>query len=532
MADLLFGLETEYALAAFDESGERVAQEIALHRLMSLAKRRLTSLRGFGGSDLFMPFGRLYLDSGGHPEFCTPECDNPWDLVRYCLAGDRIMAELAEEMTGTGGIADVVVSRCNVDYGGRQATWGCHESYLYRRRRWVVPEQLIPHLVSRIVYAGAGGFDTRASGRAFMLSPRASHLTTVVGDNSTHHRPIYHTKNESLADGGYRRLHLICGESLCSDRAAWLKVGTTALVVAMIDAGCKPGDGVQLVKPLEAIRAFARDPECRAVAEVAGGRRVSALAIQYHYLELAEANAKAKFMPSWAPEVCKRWREALELVARGPDAAAATFDWAIKLNLFKRVAERTGVDLQDLAAPKPKQQLDELCWKLSEIDLRFSRPGLRGIFGALDAEGRLAHGIPGVRDTGRPLDAPPERWRGKARADRIQELAKTERPVICDWTTIIDYEKKLVCDLTDPFSSSAEWIPFDPKKVNEGELHRLSPRARRIMERLEYSGLLDGFYPDEVLSEEALMERVRRVRERRRIRRAPEPRAQAGSDTP
>jgi proteasome accessory factor A len=529
MADLLFGLETEYALAAFDESGERVAQEIALNRLIRLAERRLTYLRGFGGSDLFLPFGRLYLDSGGHPEFCTPECDNPRDLVRYCLAGDRLMSNLAEEMTNQSGIADVVVSRCNVDYGGRKATWGCHESYLYRRRRWVVPEQLIPHLVSRIVYTGAGGFDTKAPGRAFMVSPRASHLTTVVGDNSTHHRPIYHTKNEPLAEGGSRRLHLICGESLCSETAAWLKVAATALVVAMIDAGRKPGDGVQLVQPLEAIRAFARDPECRAVAEVEGGRRLSALAIQYHYLERAEAEAGAGFMPSWAPEACKRWREALELAARGPEAAAGVFDWAIKLNLFKRFAEREGVDLKDLEAPK--RQHHELCWKLSEIDLRFSRPGLRGIFGTLSAEGRLAHGIRGIRDTGLPLDAPPERGRAKARADRILELAKAERPVICDWTTIIDYGKKTVCDLTDPFSSTSEWIPFDPKKVNKGELDRLNPRARRIMERLEYSGMLDGFYPDEVINED-LMDRVRRVRERRRLRRASGSGAQAGAGDP
>ena len=49
--------------------------------------------------------------------------------------------------------------RCNVDYSGVPSTWGCHESYMHRVANPVaVPPQIVPHLVSRIIYTGAGGF--------------------------------------------------------------------------------------------------------------------------------------------------------------------------------------------------------------------------------------------------------------------------------------------------------------------------------------------------------------------------------------
>ncbi len=102
-------------------------------------------------------------------------------------------------------------------------------------------------------------------------------------------RGIFHTKDESLSSEGYHRLHVLCGESLCSHLGAWLKVGTTALVVAMIDAGLRPGDGVRLKSPLSAMQTFASDPQCKATVLSARGKRLTAHMIQRHYLEQAEA---------------------------------------------------------------------------------------------------------------------------------------------------------------------------------------------------------------------------------------------------
>src|SRR5262249_10940398 len=151
----------------------------------------------------------------------------------------------------------------------------------------------------------------------------------------TGQRGIFHTKDEPLCGNGYHRLHILCGESLCGDLSSWLKVGTTALVVALTEAGLRPGNAVQLRAPVEAMRLFASDPTCAAVAETKSGERVTALVIQRHYLTQAEAPLRARFMPPWADEVCRRWRAVLDGLRGGWESAATSLDWAIKLALYR-----------------------------------------------------------------------------------------------------------------------------------------------------------------------------------------------------
>ena len=163
---------------------------------------------------------------------------DPWSVVRYIQAGHQIIADLAqavesERPPGT----EVMCFRCNVDYGGLRTTWGSHESYLHRMSPAALQSQIVPHLVSRIIYTGAGGFNPLSSGLEFTLSPRVAHINRVASADSTSDRGIFHTKNEPLSRDGYNRLHIICGESLCSETAMFLKAGTTALIVAMADAG-------------------------------------------------------------------------------------------------------------------------------------------------------------------------------------------------------------------------------------------------------------------------------------------------------
>ena len=116
-------------------------------------------------------------------------------------------------------------------------------------------------------------------GVEFILSPRVPHMVREVSNDSTGNRGIFHTKDESLCGKGYHRLHLLCGESLCSETATWLKVGTTALVVALIEAGLRPGDAVALQSPLEAMRSFASDTVCKAIVESASGKDLTAIMI-------------------------------------------------------------------------------------------------------------------------------------------------------------------------------------------------------------------------------------------------------------
>jgi hypothetical protein len=514
VTERLFGIETEYALTGLDARGDPIDRDTVLAHLMRLARGRLPHLPDPTGRGMFLANGaRFYIDVPDHPEFTTPECANPWDAVRYVQAGERMLAGLAAALRGPR-IHEVVILRSNVDYSGSGSTWGTHESFQHRSPPHDLPEQIIPHLVSRIVFTGAGGFNSRGTrGIEFTLSPRVPHLEHTISGESTHSRGIFHTKDETLSSAGYHRLHILCGESLCSEAGAWLKIGTTALVVALIEAGLRPGDAVQLRAPLAAMRSFAGDPTCRAAAPSGGGASLTALEIQRHYLEMAETHLGARFMPPWAAQVCRAWRDMLHALDAAPDAVATTLDWAIKLALFKRRARQRGIAWESLphwnhVAAKLSDALQKagvtdqrpavdlildkrglvagevrrltpylgthrLHWdslrafialrqELFEVDTRFAQLGAAGIFTGLDNAGVLTHRVDGVDDIEHAMEHPPTLGRAGVRGRCVRELSATGTRYECDWYGIWDHQAQRMLDLRDPFAASGQWQPFEP----------------------------------------------------------------------
>ncbi len=510
MAERLSGLETEYAFTALGHNGNGLNRNEHLRRFFGLAQARLGHIKGMGGCDMFLiNAGRLYMDAGLHPEFCTPECANPWDIVRYTLAGERMLDDVAQQLARDSGIAEAALFKCNVDYGGTDSTWGCHESYLHRTDPRQLSGQIIPHLVSRLIYTGAGGFSVSAGGMSFSLSPRVAHLQHEVSNSSMHDRGIFHTKDESLSTAGYHRLHLLCGESLCSHQSSWLKVGTTALVVAMVEGGLCPGDAVQLNAPLLAMQRFAADPQCKTTVLAADKHHhLSALTIQRHYLEMAEHNLGRSFMPPWAPQVCERWREMLDRLADAPQSVSTCLDWAIKLALFRQWSQQHGLAWESLGhwscvyqrlvsalSQTPNKNVENqiefilgpqspirseverlnvylelrgLEWSglrsylqlrstLFEIDTRFGQLGPRGIFNSLDRQGVLDHAVSGVDNIEHAMGNPPAIGRGKLRGQWISRLAGEKDRFNCCWTMILDKQKWRVLDMSDPFAEQVDW---------------------------------------------------------------------------
>jgi hypothetical protein len=504
----LFGIETEYALSASGPRGNPVDRGPVLRRILQLAFEKYPSVLDRTARGVFLANGARFYADLTHPEYSTPEVANPWDVVRYAEAGDRFLAELAAEVAASSrSLATVQVFRCNVDYGGTGNTWGVHESYMYRSNPAALPKQLIPHLVSRLIYSGAGGFNSRLPHAAeFTLSPRVWHLQHTISGQSTHSRGIFHTKDEPMATEGYHRLHILCGESLCSETAAWLKVAATALIVALIDAGVQPGECVQLKSPLEAMRRFASDPTCRVRAATGDGRQLSALEIQRHYLSLAEAYQAAPWMPPWAGKACLSWRALLDRLEDAPGAVTATLDWAIKLALFRRQAGRRGVSWETLARwnevartigvlpeaepplffeeelPQPSLRrelrrvapqlaarglaagdvalLRQTCQELFELDMRFGQLGPDGLFPALDRAGVLSHRFPGVDNVEHAMAHPPAIGRGRVRAALVRELSQERNQAVCDWDGVFDWGGRRWADLSDPFARCAEWQPW------------------------------------------------------------------------
>lgn len=502
MAKRLMGIETEHAVAARDADGNWSAA-LGCREVMEAGRRSLTHLPGIRSRDLFLQNGsRLYQDANCHPEFCTPEVESPDDLVRYWQAGEAILRDLPAKN------ADTVLYTCNVDYGASPdvTTWGLHENYLHRAPAANLPRHFIPYLVSRVCFC-AGGMNPFCPGIEFTLSPRLHLFSTATRDCTmsngmvTSERGIYNPRSEHLARGGYRRLHIVCADTVCSHVALWLRVSSACLVLAMVECGVDVGAGVQLKNPVSALAFFLADPHFKASAPLTDGRRVTALQIQRHYLEQAEAHLDHDCMPAWAPQACRRWREMLELLERGPEAVALKLDWAIKHALFMNHIRGSGIDPTSLphwndvlarvcragpeygsgrvdadmiakskfCRPVPHDlrtymQEHNLCWdqlgpllelrdRLCEIDMRFGQIVPAGIFEAM--EPKLDHRLPGIGRIDEAKRTPPHGTRARLRGKTIAELAGKPK-CHADWTCIRDDQGRLL-DLSDPFARSAKW---------------------------------------------------------------------------
>jgi len=452
--ELPIGLETEYAFNFFGPNGEVLDRDEGLRRTLALARKHLVCLDDCGAAGVFLSNGgRLYIDAGSHPEYSTPECASPHDLVRHVLAGERILVDLAERLCASVPGVKVEFLRCNVDYAS-SSTWGCHESILHYGSQELIAERIIPHLVSRLIYTGSGGFDNASGPPVFLLSPRVAHMTRKVSSHSTEQRGIFHTKDEPLCSGGFHRLHILCSESLCSQIATFVKVGATALVVRLITAGVSIGSEVAMESPLKAMRTFATDPSCTKQVTVAGGKKFTAIDIQRVYLEAAEKQIGASFMPPWAAEVCGEWRRLLDLLSRGPEAVAQTLDWAIKYTLYRERARRQGIAWEEVSSKA------DLRNELFQIDMRWGELGVAGIFNQLDAAGVLSHAIPGLEGVAEAVHTPPEQGRARARGEAIRRLHSEARGATryqCTWSNILNGRDGRYFDLSDPFGRNADW---------------------------------------------------------------------------
>ncbi len=526
MQESLFGIETEYAFTHFAPNGEALDRGAGLTRLLHFANKRLKCLRDSGAAGVYLSNGsRLYVDVGHHPELSTPECSDPWQTVLYILAGERILTNLATDVEKEFPNSKVSIFRCNVDYFSKQ-TWGCHESYLHRSLPAALAEEIIPHLVSRLIYTGAGGFDNCSPGLEFTLSPRVPHLVRKISGDSTGGRGIFHTKDEPLCAKGYHRLHILCGESQCSQLGNLLKIGATDLVVRLIDAGVCRGHVVALKSPLAAMRRFSTDPSCTRREALANGEKRSAIEIQRHYLAAAEAHLSYSFMPSWAGALCAEWRRMLDRLEDGVDGVSTVLDWGIKLSLYREHARKRGFQWDELPdwspliasiaaalgcpdpgsvalhpellpgrgssteAPlrlAPLLESHKAGWvefrsflalraELFEIDTRFGEVGPSGIFTALDAAGVLDHGLSKIQDVERAVNQPPAGGRAHERGRAILRYCQESDRYSVGWQHIVDHRLNRVLDLSDPFGRNSTWKSLEGVRKESRDA-----RARRIL---------------------------------------------------
>src|SRR6478735_4174972 len=309
----IFGLETEYGVTCTYRGQRRLSPDEVARYLF----RRVVSWGR--SSNVFLRNGaRLYLDVGSHPEYATPECDSLTDLVAHDRAGERILEGLlvdAEKRLHDEGIAgEIYLFKNNTDSAGN--SYGCHENYLVSRHGEFgrLADVLIPFLVTRQLICGAGKVLQTPRGAVFCLSQRAEHIWEGVSSATTRSRPIINTRDEPHADAErFRRLHVIVGDSSMAEPTALLKIGTTDLVLRMIEAGVVMRD-LTLENPIRGIREVSHDMTGRRRVKLANGREASALEIQREYHSKARDFVTRRGADPVSERVLELWDRTLTAV--------------------------------------------------------------------------------------------------------------------------------------------------------------------------------------------------------------------------
>ena len=300
---------------------------------------------------------RYYVDHA-HPEYSTPECSNALEAVVHDRAGELILTrsmEAANRLLPPG--ERIVIYKNNSD--GKGNSYGCHENYLLDRGVAFsrIVQQLTPHLVTRQVYAGAGkvGEEVAHPGAApvFQLSQRADFFEEEVGLETTLNRPIINTRDEPHADPQkYRRLHVIVGDANLSEVATFLKLGATALVLAMIEDDFHATRDLRLAAPVAAIGSVSRDTTLRTTVELVSGDKLTAVEMQWELYDLArkyiaERGSEALGNEEVAHRVLDRWEAVLQALESDPQSLANQLDWVAKLRLVEAYRDRHGLDWDD-----------------------------------------------------------------------------------------------------------------------------------------------------------------------------------------
>src|SRR4051794_188569 len=298
-----------------------------------------------GAANVILTNGaRLYVDHA-HPEYSAPEVTNARDAVIWDKAGERVMQEAAERAATVPGQPRLQLYKNNVD--GKGASYGTHENYLMARSTpfTAVIAGLTPFFASRPVVCGSGRVGVGVAGEeaGFPLSQRADYIEGEGGLETTLKRGITNPRGGPHADADkYRRLHVIIGDANLAETSTYLKVGTTALVLDMIESGLR-FDHLKLADPVRAVHTLSHDPSLKATVELANGRKFTGLDIQQAYHELISENLDRTEQDAVSMNVLSTWAEILDALARDPMECADRLDWPAKLRLLEGYRARDGL---------------------------------------------------------------------------------------------------------------------------------------------------------------------------------------------
>jgi len=374
------GIETEYGISVRGADVNPVASSTMLINSYLGRNQRIigwdfqdehpgADARGFSLDDILDPDlemhlvntvltngARYYVDHA-HPEIATPECRTADEVVLYDRAAEEIIRrsmKSANEYLPDG--AELIIYKNNSD--GKGNSYGCHENYLVSRATPFgrLVGEITQHFISRQIFCGAGKVGCESPSMSnvdvpFQISQRADFFEEEVGLETTLKRPIVNTRDEPHCDPAkYRRLHVIVGDSNMSEIATFLKVGTTAIVLSMVEDGVL-GHLPFIANPVSAIRQVSHDPSLRATILLSNGKRATALDIQWSLFEAAQKYAMSHDLESVGNQSGERilmeWEQVLNGLEHDIDTVANVVDWVAKQRIVTGYAQRHSLSSGD-----------------------------------------------------------------------------------------------------------------------------------------------------------------------------------------
>ena len=447
----IVGLETEYGCLSNDLPGTpsaitRVRDWIFRAQrfgLIDVHQRDWDEPAGNGG--FLFNGGRAYIDMG-HLEYCTPECMSLIDVLRYDSAGDAILLQALQDLHLD---HDASFIRNNIDhYSG--ATFGCHENYLLRRSAPLTESNvhsLLAFLTLRLLYVSSGrvGATLAAESRGefarpgadnvFQISQRADYINNDLFEWVQFNRAIINTRDEPLADARkYRRLHLLHGDTNVLPTTLLLKVGTTSLVLDLLERDCLPK--IMLADAVMTFRTLAHQLSGPWLVPLNNGRCVEAVSLLQQFHEAARREFHGRDRET--DDLLTIWGATLESLAREPDELVGKVDWITKHWLLQQFREQEKIDWSS-------------AWLKSQ-DLEFHHVDPSRSLGLALAQTPAPWVISGKEISEATLKAPAN-TRAQVRSRAMQFLRRQSIEYYVDWE-IIGADGGESLHLLDPFEAS------------------------------------------------------------------------------
>lgn len=312
------------------------------------------------------------------------------------------------------------------------ALYGLLQFAAFRKAR----KALVPFLISRPIFAGAGMVDTDGK---FQIADKAPAINCVVGyGGMIGDRPIFsmgHFFKAIYADSWFapreyfelfakrQRLQIGLGDSNMCEPAEYLRVGTTLLVLDAIEAGTFQSPPA-VRRPIQSLHEVCRDESLTLNFSLRDGQAVTALQVQRYYLAGCRAFLNQQTnVPAEAWNVLQLWNRTLDQLERRntdqepADSLVGSVDWVTK----KYLLDRAG---QDASWAERKK-----------IDLRYHELSEYGYFAMLQSAG-LVTGLIDEQAIERATRLAPSNSPATMRGHYIREFAEGDDPVVANWKVI------------------------------------------------------------------------------------------------